>query len=362
MILSNKVRLKPTKDQESQLWKSSGTARFIYNWSLGRQEVNYKDGGKFISDNNLRKELTQLKKTEDFKWLFEVSNNVAKQACKDACNAYKTFFKNGKGKPKFKAKSRTTPAFYNDNVKFKVKEMSVLIEKVGWVVTAEQLPIVDKYSNPRITFDGKYWYVSVGVEVATAPVELTGEVLGIDVGVKDLAICSDGVVYKNINKQKVLTKLYKRLKMLQRKLSKKSKTSNNFQKMKYRVKMLHRRIKNIRNNYLHQTTTELVKTKPAKIVVEDLDVRGMMKNKYLADAIAKQSFFEFFRQLSYKCELYGIEFVKANRWFPSSKTCNHCKKVKKDLKLSDRVYKCTCGYVADRDMNAAFNLRDYVPL
>ena len=164
MILSNKVRIKPTKEQELQLWKSTGTARWAYNWTLNKQEENYKNGGKFISDRDLRKELTALKKTEEYAWLYDVSNNVTKQAIKDACEAYKKFFKGLADKPRFKSRRKSKPSFYNDNLKLKVKKNQVLIEKVGWVKPSEQLPFEVKYFNPRISFDGKYWYISVGTE------------------------------------------------------------------------------------------------------------------------------------------------------------------------------------------------------
>lgn len=165
MILTKKIRLKPTKKQTSLLFQSAGTARWVYNWTLGRQKENYDNGGKFLSDNVLRKEITQLKKTDDFKWLSNVSNNVAKQAVKDACNSYKRFFKKQSGFPKFKKKNKVTPSFYNDNVRLKAKpNKTVLIEKVGWVKTSEQLPCDTKYMNPRIKFDGKYWYLTVGIE------------------------------------------------------------------------------------------------------------------------------------------------------------------------------------------------------
>ena len=221
MILSKKVRLYPTELQEQKLLQSVGTARFIYNWTLARQEENYKNGGKFISDNDLRKELTQLKKSE-LSWLNKVSNNVAKQAVKDACNAYKRFFKGLSDKPRFKSKRKSKKSFYNDNCKLKVKEGRLVnIEKVGWVKTNEQLPIGVKYSNPRISYDNKYWYISVGIEHEEIQEELTDVSLGIDLGLKELAICSDGTVYKNINKTHEVKKIEKRLKRLQRQISRK---------------------------------------------------------------------------------------------------------------------------------------------
>lgn len=369
MILGRKVRLCPTSEQEQKLWQSVGTARFIYNWTLARQSDNYKNGGKFISDNDLRKELTILKKTEEYKWLNEVSNNVAKQAVKDACNAYKRFFMGQSEKPKFKSRRKSKPSFYNDNIKLKVKNNIVLIEKVGWVNTSEQLPIDVKYNNPRISYDGKYWYISVGIEVENPVVELTGESIGIDVGIRDLAVCSNGMTFKNINKTKLVNNLEKRLRRLQRKISKKYemnkegrkfvKTSNII-KLEKHIRLIHRRLSNIRNNHLHQATTKIVKTKPSKVVMETLNIKGMMKNRHLSKAIAQQGLYELKRQLNYKCQLYGIEFVEADKWYPSSKTCSECGHVKTRLSLSERIYICEdCGVAIDRDYNASINLSRY---
>lgn len=306
MIKAKKVRLFPTKEQEQKLWQSVGTARFIYNWTLARQEENYKAGGKFISDNNLRKEITQLKKAE-LSWLNEVSNNVAKQAVKDACNAYKNFFKGLAKSPRFKSKKSGKKSFYNDTDKLKVKPKEVLIEKVGWIKTAEQIPIGVKYTNPRVSYDNKYWYLSVGVEQEDIQEELTDVSLGVDLGIKDLAICSDGTVYKNINKSQSVRKIEKKLKRLQRQISRKYEKNKqgkeivktkNILKLEKKIQLIHRKLAHIRNNHLHQTTTRIVKTKPYRIVIED-------------------------------------------------------------LKLSDRVYKCDCGLEMDRDFNASINLANY---
>ncbi len=368
MILSKKARLYPSELQEQKLWQSAGTARFIYNWTLARQEENYKNGGKFISDKVLRKELTQLKKSE-LSWLNEVSNNVSKQAVKDACNAYKRFFKGLSGKPKFKSKRKGKKSFYNDNIKLKVKESKLVsIEKIGWIKTNEQLPAGVKYSNPRISYDNKYWYISVGVEQEEIKEDLTDISLGVDLGLKNLAICSNGTVYKNINKTYAVRKIEKRLKKLQRQVSrkygqnKKGKEyvkTKNIIKLEKQIQQVDRRLANIRNNYLHQTTTSIVKTKPYRVVIEDLNVKGMMKNKHLSDAIRKQGFYEFRRQLGYKCKFRGIELVVADRFYPSSKTCSQCGKINKDLKLKDRVYSCSCGLSIDRDLNACINLSRY---
>ncbi|MFQ6888735.1 RNA-guided endonuclease InsQ/TnpB family protein, partial [Bacillus thuringiensis] len=219
MILVKKVRLKPNREQEMQLWKSTGIARWAYNWALSRQEENYKQGGKFISDGTLRKELTQLKQTEEYAWLYDVSNNVTKQAVKDLCEAYKRFFKGVVDKPRFKSRRHSKPSFYNDNVKLKVMKNMVLIGKVGWVKTSECIPVVNKYSNPRISFDGKYWYLAVGIEQEIIHQELTNASIGIDVGIKELAFCSNGMKFKNINKTKVVKQVEKRLRRLQRQVS-----------------------------------------------------------------------------------------------------------------------------------------------
>lgn len=368
MILGSKIRLLPIKEQEEKLWQAVGTARFVYNWTLAKQEENYKNGKKFIKDGDLRKELTQLKKTE-FKWLSEVSNNVAKQAVKDACNAYVRFFDGFSKKPRFKSRKKSKPSFYHDTSKLKVKEMSVNIEKIGWIKTAEQIPISVKYNNPRISFDGKYWYISIGTERKPNEIKLTKESLGIDLGINKLAVCSNGMIFKNINKSKKVKKLEKKLRKLQRKISNKYeknkegrkfvKTSNII-KLEKQIKLLHRKLSNIRSNYNHQTTNVIVKSKPSRVVMENLNVSGMMKNRHLAKAIANQCFYEFKKQLKYKCEFNGIKFIEADRWYPSSKTCSNCGNIKKRLSLSERIYKCEhCGLEIDRDLNASINLSKY---
>ena len=372
MILAKKVRTYPTKEQEQKLWQSIGTARFIYNYTLAKQEENYRNGGKFISDGVIRKELTQLKKSE-LSWLNKVSNNVTKQAVKDACNGYKRFFEGLANKPKFKSRKKSKASFYNDPIKLKVKEKKVLIEKVGWIKTNEQIPVEVKYNNPRITYDNKYWYISVGVEVNKIQEELTDISLGVDLGLKDLAICSDGKVFKNINKTKEVKKLEKRLKHKQRQISRKYELNKimkggscqfiktkNIEKLEETTKLIHRKLRNIRDNYIHQVTTSIVKTKPYRIVIEDLNVSGMMKNKHLSDSVRKQCFNKFRQYITYKAELNGIELVIADRFYPSSKTCSQCGAIKKDLKLKNRVYRCPhCGAVIDRDYNASLNLSMY---
>ncbi|MCQ2969460.1 MAG: transposase, partial [Clostridium sp.] len=341
-------RLYPTTEQEQKLWQSANTARFIYNWTLSKQEENHENGGKFISD--------------------EVSNTVAKQSVKDACNAYKNFFKSLANKPKFKSKKKSKPSFYNDVAKLKVKPKSVLIEKVGWIKTKEQLPIDVKYTNPRISYDNKYWYISVGIEVKQPITQLTGESLGIDVGIKDLAICSNEMIFKNINKSKEVRRLKKSLKRKQRQCSRKYEMNKkgkeyvktkNIAKLEKQIKLIHRKLSNIRLNYIHQVTNMIVKTKPSRVVMEDLNIKGMMKNKHLSKSISEQCLYDFKMKMKYKCEFYGIEFVEADRYYPSSKLCSSCGSIKKDLKFKDRIYKCSCGLSINRDLNASINLSRY---
>ena len=298
-----------------------------------------------------------------------MSNNVAKQAVKDGCDAYKRFFKGLSDKPQFKSRRKSKKSFYNDNCKLKVKYGKFInIEKVGWIKTNEQIPIGVKYSNPRISYDNKYWYISVGIEEEEIQEKLTDVSLGIDLGLKELAVCSNGKVYKNINKSYAVRKIEKRLKRLQKQVSRKYEQNKkgkeyvktkNIIKLEKQIQQVYRILANIRSNYLHKTTTSIVKTKPYRVVIEDLNVKGMMKNKHLSDAIRKQGFHEFKRQLQYKCKFRGIELVVADRFYPSSKTCSQCGEIKKDLKLKDRVYKFSCGLSIDRDLNASINLSRY---
>ncbi|QAA31534.1 RNA-guided endonuclease InsQ/TnpB family protein [Clostridium manihotivorum] len=377
MILAKKVRIIPNIEQEQKLWQSVGTARYIYNWTLARQEENHKNGGKFIKDGDLRKELTILKKSE-LNWLNEVSNNVAKQAVKDGCNAYKNFFKGLADKPRFKSRRKSKPSFYNDTDKLKVKENLVLIEKVGWLKTVEQIPTDIKYINPRISFDGKFWYISIGIEKKETISENTDISIGVDLGLKDLAIVSNiDKPFKNINKAKEVKRLKKKLKRKQKQVSRKYEDgkirigkegenrykftkTNNIKKLERELKLIQRRLSNIRLNHIHQTTTAIVKTKPSRIVVEDLNVKGMLKNRHLSKAIQEQCFHKFISILEYKSKFNGIEFVKADRFYPSSKTCSCCGVIKKDLKLKDRVFVCpSCNARMDRDKNASINLSRY---
>ena len=383
MIKSVKIRLKPNNKQLTKLFQYSDCERFAYNWAISREQENYKQGNKFLSDCELRREFTQLKKLEKYRWLNKVSNNVTKQAIKDACNAYKKFFKGICKYPKFKSKKRYSPSFYQDNLKIQFTDTHVKVEgfsdskkrnkqKLNWIKLCEKgkIPTNYKYMNPRFTYDGLYWYVSVSFEVEdnTNTNTSSNEGIGIDLGIKDLAICSDGNTYGNINKTQRVKKLEKRKRRLQRSISRRyeknkkgesyCKTSNIIKREKELLRVS-KRLTNIRQNYLHQTTSEIVKRKPSFICMEDLNVSKMMKNKHLSKALQEQKLYEFRRQIKYKSERNNIPVIIADRFFPSSKLCSCCGNIKRDLRLSDRVYKCECGNIIDRDFQASLNLKVY---
>ena len=383
MIKTLKIMLIPNNKQKSKLFQSAGVARFAYNWALGREQEKYESGGGFLSDYDLRKEFTKLKSTEEYKWLNDYSNNITKQAIKDACLAYKRFFKGQSSFPKFKSKRKSKPSFYMDTDKIQFTDKTVKLEKItlsrkknkqklNWIRLAERnkIPTDTKYINPRITFDGINWWLSVGIEYADNTEIPVNDGVGIDLGIKDLAICSDiDKPYKNINKTQKIRKLKKKKRRLQRKISRKylmnkkgdsyCKTSNIIKIEKKLLKLNHR-LTDIRHNYLHQVTTEIINRKPKFIVLEDLNVKGMMKNKHLSKAVAEQCFYEFYRQIEYKSLWNNIKFIIADRFYASSKICSCCEAVKKDLKLSDRIYKCdNCNTVINRDKNASINLYNY---
>ncbi|QXM06726.1 RNA-guided endonuclease InsQ/TnpB family protein [Crassaminicella indica] len=391
MIKTYKVMLKPNNKQRSKLFECAGVSRWAYNWTLAKQKENYRNGGKFLTDSILRKELTKLKKIEEYKWLNDYSNNITKQAIKDACNSYRRFFKGHSKFPKFKSKKKSKPSFYQDIEKIKFTDTHVKLEKLttsrkknrqklNWIKLGEKdrIPTGEniKYINPRVTFDGLNWWISVGIEEEIEIEDKETEPIGIDLGVKDLAIISSGDKYKNINKSLKMKKLIKKYKRLQRQISRKyemNKTkieggenryeyhkTKNIIKAENKLRKLYRKIKGLRDNYIHHITTSLVKAKPKYIVIEDLNVIGMLKNRKLSKAIQEQSLREFRRQLEYKCKWYEVNLIIADRYYPSSKMCSSCGNVKSDLKLSDRKYVCdNCGLEIDRDYNASLNLRDY---
>lgn len=381
MIKTIRVMLIPNNKQNTKLFQYANIARFAYNWALAKEQENYKNKGRFLSDFELRKEFTKMKQIQEYAWLNEVSNNVTKQAIKDACDAYKNFFKKTAKFPKFKSKRKTAHSFYQDSVKIQFSETCVKVEgfavskkknkqKLNWIRLAEhnRIPTDCKYYNPRIKFDGLNWWITVGVEYSDSMNIPSKEGIGIDLGIKDLAICSDKYKYRNINKSQKVKRLEKKKRRLQRSVSREylknkkgdsyCKTSNIIKSEKKLLKVNHK-LTNIRQNYLHQITSEIIKREPSFICLEDLNVKGMMKNKHLSKAVQQQGFYEFRRQIEYKSKWNNITVIIADRFFPSSKLCTCCGKIKKDLKLSDRVYKCKCGNVIDRDYQASLNLKRY---
>lgn len=395
MIKSCTVRLYPTSEQEKMLWKHVHAARFIYNWALELQMNRFKNDEKHLNKFNLIKELTKYKKEEP--WLKEVSSKTLTQATMDLSDAYKKFFKvqkQGKkfsdktiqraarlnrnltvydmiGHPKFKKRNRAKASFYVIYKNLYFKDNCVNIEKVGKVryKTEHELPQgrnAVKFSNPRIKYENNKWLITFGIECENQAPVLNDFAMGIDLGITDLAIVSCNnhqFKIKNINKTQRVQKLEKRLKRIKRQLSRKYASNGNFdkskgiEKAKKQIAKLMKRLANIRLNHTHHATRKLVNMLPHTIVMEDLNVAGMMKNKYLAKAIQEQSFHEFLRQIKYKSEWSGIAFKQADRFYPSSKTCSSCGAVKHDLKLNDRKYLCDeCGTEIDRDFNAAVNL------
>lgn len=363
------------------LWNHANASRFIWNWGLAYQLKLFESGEKYLSGYSLKKVLSQLKQDEDYGWLKEVSAQTLNTTILDLDDGYKRFFKKISGKPKFKKKLKVTPKFpvRCDCIYF--QNNYVNIEKIGKVKyqTSYDLPQgrnACKFTNPRIKYENNKWILSFGVECDNQVQELTDNSMGIDLGIKELAVVSFGceqIIFHNINKTKKIKRLKSKLKHLQRNVSRKYETnnknkvfdkkwhkSNNIIKTEKQIKKIHNKLSNVRKNYIHQTTKYLVNKLPYRVVIEDLNISGMMKNRHLSKAIQEQCLHEFIHQVKYKCEWNGIEFVQVGRFYPSSKTCSDCGCIKSDLKLSDRTYKCEhCGFEIDRDYNAAINLMNY---
>ena len=383
MIKSYKVMLISNNKQNSKMFGIAGACRFAYNWAIAKEKENYEKGNKFLNNYDLRKEFTKLKTQEEYKWLYQYSNNALKQSIKDACIAYDKFFKGLSDYPQFKKRGKSTPSFYCDTFKIEFSETHVKLEKISnstkknkaklnWIRLAEhnRIPTNVKYYNPRITFDGFNWWISVGVEeeIKEDTQEYT-EGIGIDLGVKSLLICSDGNTYKNINKSKKVKKIIKRRKRLQRSISRKYLKNkkgekwlktNNIKKTEKNVLKLNRRLLNIRTNHMYECLNDIINRKPRFINIEDLNAKGMMQNHKLARSVSEVSFNKIKQVLIYKCLKKGIELRLIDRWFPSSKMCSNCGNIKKELKLEDRIYICEkCGLVIDRDFNASINILRY---
>ena len=381
MLKSFKTEINPTQEQMQKINRTIGTCRFVYNFYLAHNKELYDSEKRFLSGMDFQKWLNNiyLKENPEYLWIKEVSSKSVKQSIMNADKAFKRFFKKQSGFPRFKKKSRSDVKMYfvrnNPNDCFCEKHR-INIPTLGWVRLKEKGYIPTSKQGYRIKSGtvsrkaGRY-YVSVLIDMPdTEKPQLNTFGLGIDLGIKEFAVMSNGIVKKNINKTAKLRKLEKQLKREQRCLSRKYEdvkkrnkkkgeaTRQNIQKQLLRVQKLHQRIDNIRTDYMNKTIAEIVKTKPSYITIEDLNVKGMMKNRHLAKAVASQKFYEFRIKLETKCKETGIELRIVDRWYPSSKLCHKCGSLKKDLKLSDRKYICKCGYHADRDFNASLNLRD----
>ena len=370
MKIAKKIRLYPNKEQEKLLWQFACTSRWAWNESLAYRITRYETDGSNTTVQQGIEHIQKLKHNNpDYDWVNSVPEAITKQAIKDLEKAYKSFFNRGFGKPKFKKKGKSNVSFYQRTDNFRqVDDTHIKITGIKTYIKIKKSNIPKKVSNTRVSYDGKYWYLSYTYDIEEKKNDGI-DVIGVDLGIKELAIVSNGATYKNINKTQLIKKLEKRKKRLQKQVSRKYEMNKqgkeyiktkNIKKLEQRIRLQDRRLANIRNTYIHEVTKDLVRTTPKKIVIEDLNVRGMLKNKHLSKAIFSQCFNKFRQYLTYKCKLNGIELEIADRFYPSSKMCSCCGNVRKQLSLSERVYKCKkCGLEIDRDYNASINLSRY---
>ena len=377
LLKSFKTEINPTEEQKVKIRKTIGTCRYIYNFYLAHNKELHENGKKFMSGKRFSVWLNNeyLPKNPDKLWIKEVSSKSVKRSIENGCVAFTRFFKHQSDFPNFKKKGKSNVKMYfvkNNPKDCRCERHRINIPSLGWVRIKEKgyVPTTkDGYviKSGHVSIKADRYYVSVLIEIPNNKiVNNSNEGIGIDLGLKDFAIVSNGKTYKNINKSARLKKLEKQLIREQRSLSRKyenlkkgeSTQRANIQKQKLKVQKLHHKIDDIRTDYINKTIAEIVKTKPSYITIEDLNVSGMMKNKHLSKAVASQKFYEFRIKLQAKCKESGIELRVVDRWYPSSKTCHCCGAIRKDLKLSDRIFQCNCGYIEDRDFNAALNLRD----
>ena len=371
-----KTEINPTETQKLKIRQTIGICRFVYNFYLGHNKEIYEKEQRFVSGYDFSKWLNNefIPGNPECLWIKSVSSKAVKNSIMNAESSLKRFFKKQSGFPKFKKKGKSNVKAYfpkNNITDWTIDRHRIKIPTLGLIQLKEKgyVPIDAKVMSGTVSIGAGRYYVSVLVDepfeqnIGVSP---TG--MGIDLGIKDFAIISNGAVYKNINKSQKIRKLDKRLKHEQRCLSRKyenkkkrsaTDSANNIENQKLKVQKLHQKLQNARQNYVNQIVSELVKTKPAHITIENLNVKGMMKNRHLSKAIAQQNFYYFRTKLELKCKQNGIELRVVPRWYPSSKTCSSCGCIKSDLKLSDRVYICPdCGFVMDRDLNASINLKN----
>ena len=377
MLKSFKTEINPTEEQKARIRRTIGICRYVYNFYLGHNKALHDNGEKFMTGKSFSLWLNNeyIPNNPDKTWIREVYSKAVKKSIEDGCTAFTRFFKHQSDFPKFKKKGKSDVKMYfvrNNPKDCQCERHRLKIPTLGWVRIKEKgyIPTTkDGYMirSGTVSVKAGRFYVSVLVEIPDVNIgNNSNEGIGIDLGLKDLAIVSNGKTYRNINKSAGLKKLEKQLIREQRSLSRKyenlkkgeSTQRANIRKQKLKVQKLHHKMDNIRTDHINKTIAEIVKTKPSYITIEDLNVKGMMKNRCLSKAVASQKFYEFRTKLKAKCDENGIELRVADRFYPSSKTCHHCGSVRKNLKLSDRIYRCECGYVADRDLNAALNLKD----
>ena len=377
LLKSFKTEINPSEEQKVKIRKTIGTCRFIYNFYLAHNKELHENGKKFMSSNKFRVWLNNeyLPNHPDYSWIKEAYSKAVTQAVNNGQTAFTRFFNHKSAFPRFKKKGKSNVKMYfvkNNPKDCRCERHRINIPSLGWVRIKEKgyIPTTkDGYliKSGHVSIKADRYYVSVLIEIPDNRIaNNSNEGIGIDLGLKNFAVVSNGTSYKNINKSAKLKKLEKQLIREQRSLSRKYQNVKkggptqraNIQKQRLKVQKLHHRIDNIRTDYINKTIAEIVKTKPSYITIEDLNVSGMMKNKHLSKAVASQKFYEFRTKLQAKCNEHGIELRVVDRWFPSSKTCHCCGAIKKDLKLSDRTFTCDCGYIEDRDFNAALNLRD----
>ena len=379
MLKSFKTEINPTAEQKIKINKTIGTCRYIYNFYLSHNKALHDKGEKFMTGKSFSVWLNNsyIPNNPDKAWIKEVSSKAVKKSIEDGCTAFTRFFRHQSAFPNFKKKSRSDVKMYfvrNNTKDCACERHRINIPTLGWVRIKEKgyIPTTKdgwKIKSGTVSVKAGRYYVSALVEIPDIEIVKSSNAgIGIDLGLKDLAIVSNGKTYKNINKSARVRNLEKQLRREQRCLSRKyenlkktkkgESTQRNIQKQRLKVQKLHHKIDNIRTDYINKTIAEIVKTKPSYITIEDLNVSGMMKNRHLSKAVASQKFYEFRAKLKAKCDDNGIELRIVDRWYPSSKTCHCCGNIKKDLKLSDRVYRCKCGYVENRDFNASLNLRD----
>ena len=371
MILSHKIQLKPTVKQEEYFRRAAGVARFTWNWGLTEWNKAYAEGEK-TSGYKLKKRLNSIKR-EEFPWMYEVHRGCSMVPFMNLQKAFQGYFRRLKN-PRIKRERRKDgelkghPKFHKKGMKdsfyagcgsergFHVKEERVCIPRLGWIKMTETLRFTGKITTAVVFRTADRWFISISVETELPEYRRTPEqkkVIGVDLGVKHATVLSDG---RKFDGPKPLKAALKRLKRKQRQLSRKEKGSSNYRKAAAKVAKLHWRIANQRKDFLHKLTTGLCR-EAETIVIEDLNVSGMLKNHKLARALSDIGLYEFRRQLEYKDQVFGTRLVIADRWFPSTKRCSSCGAVKKLMRLSERTYVCeACGTVEDRDVNAGKNL------